>query len=440
MERLGSSLTSPIHVVPTEIWDKIIDLVVLDSNTEAIRDPRTYARTMRTCALVCRTWHPRAHHNLYSRVCITETTPGGSSTRTGAGTVTGTGSGAGQLAQYMRTIASQPHLADAASEWYIVPKPPDVDDAPARIAWMTAWMGALPRRALRRMTLEDIDWRYPSALFTQTLALCPRGSGLRELHLRRVAFESGADLLRLLCRLPGLAGLSLLELKIACKTSEGARARLLGLPEWPSEAAPATLERLSVSVNALAKQGALTLLSAFGGSSLRTLSLEVSDRKHWDLEGMGKSLELREFLKELKCVEEVEIKAHLGPSRTGWGRLQKTILSAIHPERVTVMNMDLLDVDLYDWAYGMSRIAMANALCTGESTNLDRYAKLESFTLSLVDDGRFYNSEWWNEHIQDDLPRRLAAIVRVRAVHSMWGETLWKSDGYQSSGDEDMQV
>lgn len=169
--------------VSTELWERIIDLVGIDSN----RDPIAYYPAIRTCCLVCSLWLPRSQYNLYRAVTVTETL-----TRTGLN----------RVHCLARTVRERSDLAHLIQELQI--RPITLGRAVPLViaAGQGSWASSMV--SLRSLKLIGVGW-YP-VLYSPTIS-----HFLTPLHLeiRRVAFDAASHLFHLIWSFPHLVSLTL---------------------------------------------------------------------------------------------------------------------------------------------------------------------------------------------------------------------------------------
>ncbi|RDX43607.1 hypothetical protein OH76DRAFT_1191315 [Lentinus brumalis] len=234
--------------VSMEVWERIIDLVGTESNT----DPITYYPAIRTCCLVCSSWLPRSRFNLFSKVSITEEL---------------SRSGLSRVYCLARTVCERSDLIYLIHELHIRPRTPGraipLVVTPGPGTWATAMV------SLRTVKLVGVGW-HPT-LYTATISRFPTPV---HLELERVAFDGASSLFHLIWSLPHLVCVILHQVTIP-KMSQ---MKFMKICSMRPQAVLGCLTELSISGN-LADEEHFPPPGTFG-KVLRKVYLEFSSR-HW---------------------------------------------------------------------------------------------------------------------------------------------------------------
>ena len=207
--------------VSTELWERIIDLVGIESGS----DPAEYYPDVLRCCLICTLLLPRSQYNLYRTVSLNEELSRSGLTRAYC---------------LVRTLCARPDIARLVNDFYLRPRShgrtiPLVFD----IGLITgSWASTMV--TLRRVHLIDIGWSH-SSLYDSAISRFPAPTHL-ELH--GVAFDAASCLFRLIWSLPLLTDLALHEVTIRKITPR----KFAELNSLCPKSAMGRLTKLSVSV------------------------------------------------------------------------------------------------------------------------------------------------------------------------------------------------
>ena len=131
------------HALPTEVWERVIDLCRTHYHLDGTRNMHLEVRlrtdgtyeTWRMCSLVCKSWLPRSRYNLLAEICISRPE---------------------QIDKLLRTLENHPALAEHVVK-LTVSLPPDAT---------TAYI-PFNRKPLSRvlskcqvLDLRGVDWRH----------------------------------------------------------------------------------------------------------------------------------------------------------------------------------------------------------------------------------------------------------------------------------------
>ncbi len=173
--------------VSAELWDCIIDLVGVESNT----DPIVYYPNIRTYCLVCPLWLPRSRYNIYREVAITEEL---------------SRSGQSRVCCIARTVCESSDFVHLIKELHLHPKVLG-RAIPLVVAGPGDWVSSMV--FLRSLKFVGVGW-HP-ALYSTAVSRFP---ALAHLELRHIAFDAASGLFSLIWSLPHLASLTLDQVTI----------------------------------------------------------------------------------------------------------------------------------------------------------------------------------------------------------------------------------
>ena len=208
---MAEALRSFYSSIPIDIWNEVIDWASM--NREQVGPfPACYA-TLRSCALVCRSWRHRSQYNLFCRAqfFLSPTIPS-------------------PLCSLLQTASQNGFLGSAVADLI-------VDSIRADryipIGIITGpGMRSPPLTRLQTVTLTRVDWRSPRLRNLSMAVSLPEH--LSSLDLYDNMFNTAFDLLSLVWSVPLLSRLTMQNVTIERRVSERELARLSSaLPSKP---------------------------------------------------------------------------------------------------------------------------------------------------------------------------------------------------------------
>lgn len=407
--------------VSTELWDRDIDIVGIESHSE----PAEYYPAILQCCLTCTIWLPRSQYNLYRMVSLNEELSRSGLTRAYC---------------LVRTLCARPDIACLVNELRLRPR------SRGRTIPLVIATGSIPGGwantmvALRSIHLTEIGWNH--SLYYSAISRFPTPT---HLELYRVAFDGASCLFRLIWSLPLLTDLALHEVTIR-------RLSPLKFAELSSicpQSAMDRLTKLSVSVRKLNVYYTFrySLMLSIGIARRRGL-LPTSRRirarppaiaccvlvkalvsKYVPLNSHSSELahpiflaRLRELLLTSTHLEEFEACIIVGDIGTRPGEMCSELiclLSRIAPEKV---KLDLRPTSFAKGGYGVCRSEVIDALVSPRTLrtlpDIGYTAHHSSvLDLSLFDETAMHDTVWWSTALSSK-PSQCWADIRVRVKQS----------------------